>query len=117
MSRAFEFIEGVKISQPKISSSLYFFPTLIPSETVSLLSAVNCVSLAQLLSLCGFVAFWQVSHLERSVSTELRRRRGEKEEKEEKEKGPVRKNKVYIMMGRIVYTGMMIIKPISDPDF
>ncbi|TSU88992.1 Condensin complex subunit 1 [Bagarius yarrelli] len=54
---------------------------------------VNCVSLAQLLSLCGFVAFWQVSHLERSVSTELRRRRGEKEEKEEKEKGPVNKNK------------------------
>ncbi|MCJ8745013.1 hypothetical protein PDJAM_G00125420 [Pangasius djambal] len=54
---------------------------------------VNCVSLAQLLSLCGFVAFWQVSHLERSVSAELRRRRGEKEEKEEKEKGPVNKNK------------------------
>ncbi|KAM9439758.1 condensin complex subunit 1 [Clarias gariepinus] len=54
---------------------------------------VNCVGLAQLLSLCGFVAFWQVSHLERSVSTELRRRRGEKEEKEEKEKGPVNKNK------------------------
>uniref|UniRef100_A0AAR2M0W1 Condensin complex subunit 1 n=1 Tax=Pygocentrus nattereri TaxID=42514 RepID=A0AAR2M0W1_PYGNA len=49
--------------------------------------------LAQLLSLCGAVAFWQVSHLERSVSTELRRRRGEKEEKEEKEKGPVGKNK------------------------
>uniref|UniRef100_A0AAR2IUI4 Condensin complex subunit 1 n=1 Tax=Pygocentrus nattereri TaxID=42514 RepID=A0AAR2IUI4_PYGNA len=54
---------------------------------------VCCVSLAQLLSLCGAVAFWQVSHLERSVSTELRRRRGEKEEKEEKEKGPVGKNK------------------------
>lgn len=54
---------------------------------------VNCASLAQLLSLCGFVAFWQVSHLERSVSAELRRRRGEKEEKEEKEKGPVNKNK------------------------
>ncbi|XP_036412389.1 condensin complex subunit 1 [Colossoma macropomum] len=54
---------------------------------------VSCVSLAQLLSLCGAVAFWQVSHLERSVSTELRRRRGEKEEKEEKEKGPVGKNK------------------------
>uniref|UniRef100_A0A8B9J8Q9 Condensin complex subunit 1 n=1 Tax=Astyanax mexicanus TaxID=7994 RepID=A0A8B9J8Q9_ASTMX len=44
--------------------------------------------LAHLLSMCGAVAFWQVSHLERSVSTELRRRRGEKEEKEEKEKGP-----------------------------
>uniref|UniRef100_A0A671PDE0 Condensin complex subunit 1 n=1 Tax=Sinocyclocheilus anshuiensis TaxID=1608454 RepID=A0A671PDE0_9TELE len=42
--------------------------------------------LAQVLSLCGAVAFWQVSHLERSVSSELRRRRGEKEEKEEKEK-------------------------------
>lgn len=52
--------------------------------------AVNCVSLAQLLSLCGLVAFWQVSHLERSVSTELRRRRGEKEEKE---KRLVNKNK------------------------
>ncbi|XP_072525318.1 condensin complex subunit 1 [Salminus brasiliensis] len=54
---------------------------------------VNCVSLAHLLSMCGAVAFWQVSHLERSVSNELRRRRGEKEEKEEKEKGPVGKNK------------------------
>uniref|UniRef100_A0A3P8SUV3 Condensin complex subunit 1 n=1 Tax=Amphiprion percula TaxID=161767 RepID=A0A3P8SUV3_AMPPE len=49
---------------------------------------VNCVSLAQLLALCGAVAFWQVSHLERSVSAELRRRRGETEEREEKEKGP-----------------------------
>uniref|UniRef100_A0A8B9H8X4 Condensin complex subunit 1 n=1 Tax=Astyanax mexicanus TaxID=7994 RepID=A0A8B9H8X4_ASTMX len=54
---------------------------------------VNCASLAHLLSMCGAVAFWQVSHLERSVSTELRRRRGEKEEKEEKEKGPAGKNK------------------------
>uniref|UniRef100_A0A671LUR3 Condensin complex subunit 1 n=1 Tax=Sinocyclocheilus anshuiensis TaxID=1608454 RepID=A0A671LUR3_9TELE len=44
--------------------------------------------LAQVLSLCGAVAFWQVSHLERSVSAELRRRRGEKEEEEEKEKAP-----------------------------
>uniref|UniRef100_UPI003D79A548 condensin complex subunit 1 n=1 Tax=Danio rerio TaxID=7955 RepID=UPI003D79A548 len=52
---------------------------------------VNCVSLAQVLSLCGAVAFWQVSHLERSVSSELRRRRGEKEEKEEKEKAPASK--------------------------
>ncbi|KTF88532.1 hypothetical protein cypCar_00004523 [Cyprinus carpio] len=52
---------------------------------------VNCVSLAQVLSLCGAVAFWQVSHLERSVSSELRRRRGEKEEKEEKEKAPANK--------------------------
>ncbi|KAJ8392888.1 hypothetical protein AAFF_G00070920 [Aldrovandia affinis] len=43
---------------------------------------VSCVSLAQLLSLCGCVAFWQVSHLERSVSMELRRRRGEMEEKD-----------------------------------
>uniref|UniRef100_A0AAR2JZD2 Condensin complex subunit 1 n=1 Tax=Pygocentrus nattereri TaxID=42514 RepID=A0AAR2JZD2_PYGNA len=60
---------------------------------------VCCVSLAQLLSLCGAVAFWQVSHLERSVSTELRRRRGEKEEKEEKEKGPVGKNKVEEELG------------------
>uniref|UniRef100_A0A8C7S658 Condensin complex subunit 1 n=1 Tax=Oncorhynchus mykiss TaxID=8022 RepID=A0A8C7S658_ONCMY len=50
--------------------------------------AVSCVSLAQLLSLCGCVAFWQVSHLERSVSTELRRRRGETEEREEKAKVP-----------------------------
>uniref|UniRef100_A0A667WNX3 Condensin complex subunit 1 n=1 Tax=Myripristis murdjan TaxID=586833 RepID=A0A667WNX3_9TELE len=54
---------------------------------------VNCVCLAQLLALCGCVAFWQVSHLERSVSTELRRRRGEKEEREEKEKGPSNKTK------------------------
>ncbi|XP_074509405.1 condensin complex subunit 1 [Sebastes fasciatus] len=54
---------------------------------------VNCVCLAQLLALCGCVAFWQVSHLERSVSAELRRRRGETEEREEKEKGPSRKAK------------------------
>ncbi|CAF97847.1 unnamed protein product, partial [Tetraodon nigroviridis] len=54
---------------------------------------VNCVCLAQLLALCGSVAFWQVSHLERSVSTELRRRRGETEEREEKEKGPSGKAK------------------------
>uniref|UniRef100_A0A671WH63 Condensin complex subunit 1 n=1 Tax=Sparus aurata TaxID=8175 RepID=A0A671WH63_SPAAU len=52
---------------------------------------VNCVCLAQLLALCGCVAFWQVSHLERSVSAELRRRRGETEEREEKEKGPSNK--------------------------
>uniref|UniRef100_A0A3Q1J8Q8 Condensin complex subunit 1 n=2 Tax=Anabas testudineus TaxID=64144 RepID=A0A3Q1J8Q8_ANATE len=49
---------------------------------------VSCVCLAQLLALCGCVAFWQVSHLERSVSAELRRRRGETEEREEKEKAP-----------------------------
>uniref|UniRef100_A0A8C6NIW6 Condensin complex subunit 1 n=1 Tax=Nothobranchius furzeri TaxID=105023 RepID=A0A8C6NIW6_NOTFU len=55
--------------------------------------AVNCVCLAQLLALCGCVAFWQVSHLERSVSAELRRRRGETEEREEKEKGPASKAK------------------------
>ncbi|XP_030249337.1 condensin complex subunit 1 [Sparus aurata] len=54
---------------------------------------VNCVCLAQLLALCGCVAFWQVSHLERSVSAELRRRRGETEEREEKEKGPSNKAK------------------------
>uniref|UniRef100_A0A3P8X2W7 Condensin complex subunit 1 n=1 Tax=Cynoglossus semilaevis TaxID=244447 RepID=A0A3P8X2W7_CYNSE len=48
----------------------------------------DCVCLAQLLALCGSVAFWQVSHLERSVSTELRRRRGESEERKEKEKEP-----------------------------
>ncbi|CAL8290173.1 unnamed protein product [Merluccius merluccius] len=57
-----------------------------PKETVQ--TQVSSVSLAQLLSLCGCVAFWQVSHLERSVSAELRRRRGETEEREEKEKGP-----------------------------
>jgi len=51
-------------------------------------AVVSSVSLAQLLSLCGCVAFWQVSHLERSVSAELRRRRRETEEREEKEKGP-----------------------------
>lgn len=55
---------------------------------------VSCSSLAQVLSLCGAVAFWQVFHLERSVSTELRRRRGEREEKEEKEKAPANKTKV-----------------------
>ncbi|KAM3872854.1 condensin complex subunit 1-like [Diretmus argenteus] len=49
---------------------------------------LNSVCLAQLLALCGCVAFWQVSHLERSVSTELRRRRRETEEGAEKEKGP-----------------------------
>ncbi|XP_070691964.1 condensin complex subunit 1 [Pempheris klunzingeri] len=54
---------------------------------------VNCVCMAQLLALCGCVAFWQVSHLERSVSAELRRRRGETEEREEKEKGPSSKAK------------------------
>ncbi|XP_061573058.1 condensin complex subunit 1 isoform X2 [Cololabis saira] len=54
---------------------------------------VNSVCLAQLLALCGSVAFWQVSHLERSVSSELRRRRGETEEREEKEKGPASKAK------------------------
>ncbi|XP_040900087.1 condensin complex subunit 1 [Toxotes jaculatrix] len=54
---------------------------------------VNCMCLAQLLALCGCVAFWQVSHLERSVSAELRRRRGETEEREEKEKGPSSKAK------------------------
>lgn len=55
---------------------------------------MNCVCLAQLLALCGSVAFWQVSHLERSVSSELRRRRLETEEREEKEKGPSSKAKV-----------------------
>uniref|UniRef100_A0A3B3XGY4 Condensin complex subunit 1 n=1 Tax=Poecilia mexicana TaxID=48701 RepID=A0A3B3XGY4_9TELE len=54
--------------------------------------SMNCVCLAQLLALCGCVAFWQVSHLERSVSAELRRRRGETEEREEKEKGPGKKS-------------------------
>ncbi|KAM7383301.1 hypothetical protein PAMP_002967 [Pampus punctatissimus] len=54
---------------------------------------VNCVCLAQLLALCGCVAFWQVSHLERSVSAELRRRRGETEERVEKEMGPSSKAK------------------------
>ncbi|XP_019724704.1 condensin complex subunit 1 isoform X1 [Hippocampus comes] len=55
---------------------------------------VNCVCLAQLLALCGSVAFWQVAHLERSVSGELRRRRFETEEREEKEKGPSSKAKL-----------------------
>uniref|UniRef100_A0A8C4GE64 Condensin complex subunit 1 n=1 Tax=Dicentrarchus labrax TaxID=13489 RepID=A0A8C4GE64_DICLA len=61
-------------------------------------SHLNCVCLAQLLALCGCVAFWQVSHLERSVSAELRRRRGETEEREEKEKGPSSKAKVMSAM-------------------
>lgn len=47
-----------------------------------------------MLSLCGAVAFWQIFHLERSISSELRRRRGEREEKEEKEKAPASKSKV-----------------------
>lgn len=64
--------------------------------------AVNCVCLAQLLALCGCVAFWQVSHLERSVSSELRRRRGETEEREEKEKGPSSKAKV-MRLQKLVY--------------
>ncbi|XP_068998605.1 condensin complex subunit 1 [Embiotoca jacksoni] len=55
---------------------------------------VSCVCLAQLLALCGCLAFWQVSHLERSVSAELRRRRGETEEREEKEKGPSKAKQV-----------------------
>ncbi|KAF3839231.1 hypothetical protein F7725_017948 [Dissostichus mawsoni] len=41
-----------------------------------------------LLALCGSVAFWQVTHLERSVSTELRRRRRETEERAEKRRAP-----------------------------
>ncbi|KAI1885803.1 hypothetical protein AGOR_G00207550 [Albula goreensis] len=52
---------------------------------------ISCVCLAQLLALCGSVAFWQVSHLERSVSVELRRRRGEREEREAT--GPSSKSK------------------------
>uniref|UniRef100_A0A667WNH5 Condensin complex subunit 1 n=1 Tax=Myripristis murdjan TaxID=586833 RepID=A0A667WNH5_9TELE len=71
--------------------SYIFFITLTKPAFTSL--SMNCVCLAQLLALCGCVAFWQVSHLERSVSTELRRRRGEKEEREEKEKGPSNKTK------------------------
>lgn len=65
-----------------------------PNRCVPPPPTVNCVCLAQLLALCGSVAFWQVSHLERSVSAELRRRRGETEEREEKEKGPSSKTKV-----------------------
>lgn len=70
----------------KVDIYIYFF--------LSLLLSVSCVCLAQLLALCGSVAFWQVSHLERSVSTELRRRRGESEERKEKEKEPSSKAKV-----------------------
>ncbi|XP_076837744.1 condensin complex subunit 1 [Brachyhypopomus gauderio] len=62
-----------------------------PEGTQDSEQQVSCVSLAQLLSVCGAVAFWQVSYLERSVSSELRRRRGEREEKEEKE--PATKSK------------------------
>ena len=74
---------------------------------------MNCVCLAQLLALCGCVAFWQVSHLERSVSAELRRRRGETEEREEKEKGPSSKAKVckdlYTRLAHtLVYNGFMM---------
>ncbi|XP_061633549.1 condensin complex subunit 1 isoform X2 [Phyllopteryx taeniolatus] len=67
---------------------------------------VNCVCLAQLLALCGRVAFWQVSHLERSVSSELRRRRGETEQREEKEKGPSSKAKI----GRSISPSVSIVK-------
>ncbi|XP_010883274.1 condensin complex subunit 1 [Esox lucius] len=65
-----------------------------PEDQGEQVPAVSCLSLAQLLSLCGCVAFWQVSHLERSVSSELRRRRGETEEREEKAKGPSSKAKL-----------------------
>ena len=64
-------------------------------------AVVSSVSLAQLLSLCGCVAFWQVSHLEGSVSAELRRRRRETEEREEKEKRPS-KSKVHLEPLRLV---------------
>lgn len=70
---------------------------LFSHNNMSFPPAVNCVCLAQLLAACGCVAFWQVSHLERSVSAELRRRRGETEEREEKEKGPAGKAKVMTM--------------------
>ncbi|XP_028834009.1 condensin complex subunit 1 isoform X1 [Denticeps clupeoides] len=63
-----------------------------PTQDLEQSEQVNSVCLAQLLSLCGCVAFWQVSYLERSVSTELRRRRGEREQKEEA-KGPESKTK------------------------
>lgn len=83
---------GHNVSCPSASCSLNIL--LNTCVHVCFSSAVNCVCLAQLLALCGCVAFWQVSHLERSVSTELRRRRGETEEREEKEKGPSSKAKV-----------------------
>ncbi|XP_077577834.1 condensin complex subunit 1 [Stigmatopora nigra] len=54
---------------------------------------VNYVCLAQLLALSGSVALWQVFHLERSVSSELRRRRRETEETNEKNKRPSSKAK------------------------
>uniref|UniRef100_A0A8C9R0G1 Condensin complex subunit 1 n=1 Tax=Scleropages formosus TaxID=113540 RepID=A0A8C9R0G1_SCLFO len=54
-------------------------------------SQISCVSLAQLFALCGCVAFWQVSYLERSVSAELRRRRGAKEENDPALKAKVSK--------------------------
>uniref|UniRef100_A0A8C5AGF4 Condensin complex subunit 1 n=1 Tax=Gadus morhua TaxID=8049 RepID=A0A8C5AGF4_GADMO len=62
-------------------------------------AVVSSVSLAQLLSLCGCVAFWQVSHLEGSVSAELRRRRRETEEREEKEKRPSKSKEELGLMG------------------
>lgn len=65
-------------------------------------SAVNCVCLAQLLSLSGCVAFCQISHLERSVSAELLRRRRETEEREEKERRPSSKSKVMSLLQTIL---------------
>jgi len=61
------------------------------------------------LSLCGAVAFWQVSHLERSVSSELRRRRGQKEE-EEKENAPANKkvNKDGPLFGHYLFSALHI---------
>lgn len=60
-----------------------------------------------MLSLCGAVAFWQVSHLERSVSSELRRRRGQKEEEEEKEKAPANKKVIdRLMFGCYLFSAL-----------
>uniref|UniRef100_A0A3Q3A1L3 Condensin complex subunit 1 n=1 Tax=Kryptolebias marmoratus TaxID=37003 RepID=A0A3Q3A1L3_KRYMA len=87
--------------QPKMSSCfmeqavrLIYFLAESPDQLCSRLEQGLSCCVCLLLALCGCVAFWQVSHLERSVSAELRRRRGETEEREEKEKGPASKSKV-----------------------
>uniref|UniRef100_A0A6Q2WTR7 Condensin complex subunit 1 n=1 Tax=Esox lucius TaxID=8010 RepID=A0A6Q2WTR7_ESOLU len=94
MEQAVRLIYFLAESPDQICSCLLQRCSRLLLDQIAEVPAVSCLSLAQLLSLCGCVAFWQVSHLERSVSSELRRRRGETEEREEKAKGPSSKAKV-----------------------
>uniref|UniRef100_A0A6Q2XMQ2 Condensin complex subunit 1 n=1 Tax=Esox lucius TaxID=8010 RepID=A0A6Q2XMQ2_ESOLU len=86
MEQAVRLIYFLAESPDQICSCLLQRCSRLLLDQIAEVPAVSCLSLAQLLSLCGCVAFWQVSHLERSVSSELRRRRGETEEREEKAK-------------------------------